>query len=281
MRCPSCGTVNEPGSRFCGSCGARQLEPEAAPASVAPELPSGDSGAALLRPRRTALWVLLAVDVGLALGGVLLLRAGLAAPAAAAVVEPARPSAAKPAGSEPAKLAAPAQAVAAPAAAAGGSPPAAAAVAPAAEPPSVEPSSGEPVAAPAPPPGAGSAEETKRKKGRKASSSKERRSDDAPLDPYDASLQELVDRAFSSSQKRFSACFSSARAAEPGLGKVSLTITFNVLADSVGKVNLQADGRPPSSLAPCVQSVLATWKLRAPRDGESSSFTRRLQFNAP
>lgn len=280
MGCPSCGTVNEPGSRFCGSCGARQ--PEVVPSAPAPV--SAGSGAALLRPRRTALWVLLALDAALALGGVLLLRAGLASPASAAVVESQKTSSAEVGGG----AASPAQAMASPVVAPAPAPPPAASAVPAVAAASAEPAvvSIEPAAEPAPPPPdpapkAGSADGSKRKKARKSSSSKERRSDDAPLDPYDASLQELVDRAFASSQKRFSSCFSAARAAEPGIGKVVLTVTFSVLADSVGRVSLQADGRPPASLAPCVQSVLATWKLRAPRDGESSSFTRRLQFNAP
>lgn len=239
----------------------------------------------MLRPRRTALWVLLALDAALALGGVLLLRAGLASPAAAAVVEPKDPSSVEVGGGAgaPAAKASPAQAQASPVVAPAPAPPPAPTAEPAVVASKAEPTavSIEPGAEPAPEPGAGNADGSKRKKARKSGSAKERRSDDAPLDPYEASLQELVDRAFASSQKRFSSCFSAARAAEPGIGKVVLTVTFNVLADSVGKISLQADGRPPSSLAPCVQSVLATWKLRAPRDGESSSFTRRIQFNAP
>jgi hypothetical protein len=92
MRCQSCGSINEPGFRFCGSCGARQLEvvTGGAPARLGPASVAMTSADSFVSPprRRGPLLLLLAVDAALVVAGVLLLRAGLSG--SATVESPAR-----------------------------------------------------------------------------------------------------------------------------------------------------------------------------------------------
>lgn len=255
--------------------------------------PSSASGAALLRPRRGALWVLLAVDAGLAVAGILLLRAGLASPAAAAVEvgAPTRASAVAPI-AEPVKASAaasPASAALAGAAASAGEPAGGGALPPAAARAEPAPASAEPAAeevvAPAPaveppPPAPG---DSKRKKARKASSPKERRSGEAPLDPYDTSLVDLAEQLFLRDQPAFDGCFGQALRQAPLVGAAQLTVSFKVLDDgSVGGAGIVRDDTGLPSLGPCVKRVLAGWKLRrGPHEGELAFVTRRVRFRAP
>lgn len=273
MRCSSCGTVNEPGSRFCGSCGARLAESEPPPPMLERMGPSGAAGAPplvdvgssashLLRPRRGALWALLAVDAGLAVAGILLLRAGLAGEAAAAqeevgatpVVQPAK-APAKPTEPRPPPGGT----------AAGGAPPA-----PAPAPPPA-PGSGsavaEPPGEPAPVDEAPADTNGKRKKAGKASAS---------------SLKDLAERLVDKSESQFVQCLADARRIDPGRGLVKLTVTFRVLDDGVpAGIKLLPQTPVPPMLEPCMLRVMVKWRLRAPRDGENTLVLVPLTVNAP
>lgn len=271
MRCSSCGTVNEPGSRFCGSCGARLAEPEPPPPMLEPMGPggaaaapglvdAGSSASALLRPRRGALWALLAVDAGLAVAGILLLRAGLAGEAAAAQVDVGATPVVQPANA-PAKPTDPRPPSGG--ASAGGSPPAPAP----SPPPAPEPGSGSAAPAPAPIDEAPADTNGKRKKAGKASG---------------PSLEDLAKRQISKSASQFGQCLADARRIDPGRGPVKLTVAFRVLDDGVpAGIQVMPQTPVPPMLEPCMLRVMVKWRLRAPRDGENAFVLVPLTVNVP
>jgi hypothetical protein len=295
--------MNEPGFRFCGSCGARQNDagvvasaPESAPgyegrpgrapgnAQTASEL-SGAQSVAMPRRGRRPLLVLLAVDVALAVAGVLLLQSGLARPPAAAV-------GATTVASPGADLA-----VDAPAPAPGE----AVAEAPSA-PAAVEAVNTDRVAAGRAEPvragnlGAGS----DRPRGKRDDAAPERKPAPEPrtlgdrkpggiaqpVDPYQpqspaptgSEVGRLVDREMVRSQPRFDQCYALTMGGAPPPEEPLLTIAFQVLSEgSVGNAAVVVNNAGSEALGNCVLAILSGWSLRvAPIKPQSVS--RRIKF---
>jgi hypothetical protein len=312
--------MNEPGFRFCGSCGARQNDagvvtraPESAPeyerrpgrasgnAQTASELSDAESVAMPRRGRRPLL-VLLAVDVALAVAGVLLLQSGLARPRAAAVGAPARSEAVS---IQPASQALVATtmvtgadlAVDAPAPAPGE----AIAEVPSA-PAAVETvntdrgAAGRAEAVRAGNLGAGS----DRPRGKRDDAAPERKPAPEPrtlgdrkpggiaqpVDPYQpqspaptgSEVGRLVDREMVRSQPRFDQCYALTMGGAPPPEEPLLTIAFQVLSEgSVGNAAVVVNNAGSEALGNCVLAILSGWSLRvAPIKPQSVS--RRIKF---
>lgn len=313
--------MNEPGFRFCGSCGARQNDagvvasaPESAPgyegrpgrapgnAQTASELSDAESVAMPRRGRRPLL-VLLAVDVALAVAGVLLLQSGLARPPAAAVGAPARSEAVS---IQPASQAPVATTVVSPGAdlavdAPAPAPGEAVAEAPSA-PAAVEAVNTDRVAAGRAEPvragnlGAGS----DRPRGKRDDAAPERKPAPEPrtlgdrkpggiaqpVDPYQpqspaptgSEVGRLVDREMVRSQPRFDQCYALTMGGAPPPEEPLLTIAFQVLSEgSVGNAAVVVNNAGSEALGNCVLAILSGWSLRvAPIKPQSVS--RRIKF---
>lgn len=90
MRCPVCGGANVDGAKFCGVCGQRMALEPAPPAALVPVTaetramappPAPSLGASLRVPeargaRAVRIGLVLALDLGLAITGVILLTGG-------------------------------------------------------------------------------------------------------------------------------------------------------------------------------------------------------------
>lgn len=323
--------MNEPGFRFCGSCGSRQQDsvvPAASQAAggggtnggganfgpsigtgqeqgLAPaELGTDGAGAPALvapRPRRSSgmssasslvvpgrsrapLVALLVVDLGLAIGGGVLLRAGLAKPAVAAVGEPSSSSSAPGASAAPIPEApsagAPSDAAAAAAAGASGTttPAPAPAPPPAAPPPSPsnapasnapsgerEPSDSQLAAADpkqAPPSAGAPAANAKRE----ATAPKRPKGSSAPnateetINPYPSKESPSVAAAFKQGQRALDDCYTKHANRS---GAVDLAVSYSVAEDgSFAGVNFLRTVPDGALFEACVKHEIAKWRVK-------------------
>ncbi len=334
MRCQSCGTMNEPGFRFCGSCGARhesavpaaggaggaaamggqQLVSDGvgvvAPAIARPRRMTDAGGRAdesLALPRRSKapLVALLAVDAALAVGGALLLRAGLAGSAVAdAATAPSatdagagKGAAVKAEGTSEAAASAASSTTEAPsgepsggakgegaAAVATSEPPSAAAPSAAPEDAAdrgaaaAEPEAPKGLAPGEPTPGAGPDKtvEKNEKSDAAARKKKEKRSAaaDGPVDPYAPApdLSSQINKLFAKGQSKLDKCYASI----VRQGPTQLTVSFSVMPDgSLGGIQVVRVSTGAEMLGVCVQAELAKWKVKS---GASGAFIRSIQF---
>lgn len=239
------------------------------------------------KPRRGPLVALLAIDAGLAISGGLLLRAGLAEPAAAAATTaPAAPKAAPAAAPSPAPTAPSSAAPSTePTVGASASPLPADAPSPAAAPTSLPSEAAaakeEPPAAAPPAPASAPVEDKPTGSGRPTSSRDKKRSGgkgEGPVDPYarelEADLVRQLQEVFEKSQARFDSCLSTS-ATIPERVTVTLTIVGDGSLSNISFVPTISD-----LSASCLRSQLVAWRLRRP-NGPPIAATRAIVFRPP
>jgi len=223
-------------------------------------------------PKRWGLILLvLLIDLGLAAGGVVLLREGLReAPAPSGSAGSA--SAGSSAQAEPVKPAAPPPAIAQP-------PP----------PPQPEPVAAAPAPTPAPvePPAAGSGSNRARTKIHVTN----RRAGAGPIDPYDDlhgkgsgaptfSLSAQIDRLMAHSKPAFDGCYTAVMKSVPPEQAVhgTIKIAFRILPDGhLERVVALDNGTGSEQLAACIAAEIGTWALPA-HPGDAVDFVRPFNF---
>ncbi|MBK7535835.1 MAG: hypothetical protein IPI49_10805 [Myxococcales bacterium] len=286
-----------------GSAVAAIAAPIAAPNQTAGLTSASVTG--LGRPRRGPLIALLAFDAGLAIAGALLLRSGLAGPAAAATTgaPPGAPAAER----APATSATPAPPPAPPPppppgtsaisaapatpAAADADAPAALAAAPVTAEPALAGADGASAmpsdsAEPAPPPPVSDKKaevdaKAKKKSSRKGAESSGGRAD-APMDPYDdvASMRAQVDQLLRESQGNFDRCYASVYRGTAAAGPVKLAVSLKVLAGGSLGITIGKKGDRSDLLADCVRAELARWSLHNATGRVSPNILRVIRFQA-